>query len=272
MKFIKNHLMFILPLIGILFSLEFYFAFDRTTKDYEKSLKDGYVMLVVSKKVLTLPKVRKLNSHVVSLVPIKSEAIVAKIVKDSDADAKEVMRRLPYFYSVKLDSYLDNSALQGVQKDLETHRDIRRVESFSASHASNYKLFSFIKLLLKLFIAIMGILSLFLIMKQVEVWKYTHRERMEVMEIFGASLMLRSGVLFKIAIVDTLVATLITSLIFIYMKFVWAAQSGIYFVMQYGHYLFEFSDIVKLLGYVLPVVIVAVYIVVSSTTNTPKRG
>jgi cell division transport system permease protein len=257
--------MFILPLISILFSLEFYFAFERTTKDYEKSLKDGYAMLVVSKKALKLKDVKQLNTHIVSLEPLESKNIVKKIVKDIDADSQDIMSRLPYFYSVKLDSYLDTAKLQTVQKSLQRHSSIQKVETFASHHASNYKLFAFIKFMLKLFIMMMGVLSLFLIMKQVEVWKYAHQERMEVMEIFGAPLMLRSGILFKIAIIDALVATFVTATIFMYMKFIWAAKSGIHIVMQYSHYLFEFGDIVKLLSFALPIVMIAVYIVVSST-------
>ena len=39
MKFIKNHLMFILPLMAILLGIEFYLVFDRTTDSYEKVLR-----------------------------------------------------------------------------------------------------------------------------------------------------------------------------------------------------------------------------------------
>ena len=38
MKFIKNHLMLILPLMAILLGIEFFLVFDRTTNTYEKSL------------------------------------------------------------------------------------------------------------------------------------------------------------------------------------------------------------------------------------------
>ena len=54
MKYIKNHLMFILPLIAILLGIEFFLVFDRITKSYEEGLKDGYSMLIVTKKPTTL--------------------------------------------------------------------------------------------------------------------------------------------------------------------------------------------------------------------------
>ena len=60
----------------------------------------------------------------------------------------------------------------------------------------------------------MGVVSLFLIIKQMEIWKYAHKQRMQVMEIFGAPLMLRSGVLFKVAIMDAFIATILTTAFF----------------------------------------------------------
>jgi len=54
MKFIKNHLMFILPLMAILLGVEFYLVFDRTTNSYEQGLKDGYSMLLVADNPINL--------------------------------------------------------------------------------------------------------------------------------------------------------------------------------------------------------------------------
>jgi len=116
----------------------------------------------------------------------------------------------------------------------------------------------------------MGIVSLFLIIKQMEIWKYAHKRRMQVMEIFGAPLMLRSGVLFKVAVADAIVATLITALIFLYIKFQWAAQSGIEIMMKNQEDLFRMSDMAILLGAALVIVIVAVYSVVFSSSGVEE--
>lgn len=40
MKFIKNHLMFILPLMAILLGIQFFLVFDRMTSGYEERLKE----------------------------------------------------------------------------------------------------------------------------------------------------------------------------------------------------------------------------------------
>jgi len=266
MKFIKNHIMFILPLVAILLGIEFYLVFDRTTDSYEQGLKDGYSMLVVTKKPATLADLKKHNAHVNSLEKIKRKNIVAEIAKDvNKGTQEEILAALPYFYNVRLDSYVNTAGLAKIKEDLEKDKNIKKVETFGNSYSSAYKLFSFIKFTLKLFIGFMGVVSLFLIIKQMEIWKYAHKERMQVMEIFGAPLMLRSGVLFKIAILDAFIATLLTSAFFFYIKFKWAASSGIDIMMQKQEELFIMSDIAILLGSALLIVIIAVYSVVFSS-------
>lgn len=271
MKFIKNHLMFILPLMAILLGIEFYLVFDRTTDTYEKGLTEGYSMLVVTKKPMEFSTFRALNRHISSTKPIKREVIVAEVAKGvSKSTGEAILKALPYFYNVGLDSYLQSSGLETIKKDLESHKDITKVETFGGSYSSSYKLFSFIKFMLKIFIAFMTIVSLFLIIKQMEIWKYAHKERMQVMEIFGAPMMLRSGVLFKVAFLDALFSTFLVSAIFFYIKFYWAGQSGIDIMMHNQEVLFKISDIGILLGSAILIVIVAVYSVAFSSKGVQE--
>ena len=271
MKFIKNHLMFILPLIAILLGVEFYLVFDRTTDSYERGLKDGYSMLVVTNNPVNLDRLQLLNSHINSSENIKRDAIVKEIAKGvSESSVKEIIASLPYFYTVRLDAYIDTSGLEEIKESLETDKEIKSVETFGSSYSSSYRLFSFIKFSLKIFIVFMGIVSLLLIVKQMEIWKYTHSQRMQVMEIFGAPLMLRSGILFKVAIIDALLATVFTSIFFIYIKFVWAAHSGIDMMMQNQDELFRVLDIGALLLVALFIVIIAVSTVVFTSRGVEE--
>jgi len=271
MKSIKNHLMFILPLMAILLGIEFYLVFDRTTDSYEKGLKEGYSMLVVTKKPMKLSQFSALNSHISESKKIKREEIVLEVIKGvSKTNSKKILEALPYFYNLSLDTYLHTSVLEEIKKDLETHRNIKRVETFGTSYSSAYKLFSFIQFTLKLFIVFMAVVSFFLIIKQMEIWKYAHRERMQVMEIFGAPLMLRSGVLFKVAFIDAIFATVFVSGIFYYIKFYWAAQSGIDMMMENQVALFMLNDIGILFGSAMLIVIIAVYSVVFSSKGVSE--
>jgi cell division transport system permease protein len=263
--------MFILPLMAILLGVEFYLVFDRTTDSYEKGLKEGYSMLVVTKKPMELSAFKALNKHISTSQKIQRENIVSEIAKGmSQSSSKEILSSLPYFYNVGLDSYLHTSALEKIKTDLEMDSNIKKVETFGSSYSSSYRLFSFIKFTLKLFIGFIAVVSLFLIIKQMEIWKYTHRERMQVMEIFGAPLILRSGVLFKAAIVDAFFATILTSVVFLYVKFQWAANSGIDIMMQNQEALFRLTDIAILLGSALLIVIISVYTVVFSNKGVQE--
>ena len=271
MKFIKNHLMFILPLMAILLGIEFYLVFERTTKSYEKNLTEGYTMLVVSKKPLKLSTFQKLNSHIVTATQIERSNIIKEVAKGiSKSNSDAILKALPYFYNIGLDSYLHTNQLANIKEDLLAHKSIKKVETFGSSYNSSYRLFTFIKLVLKIFILFMVLVSLFLIIKQMEIWKYAHKERMQVMEIFGAPLMLRSGVLFRVSFVDAIFATILVSAVFFYIKFYWVNQSGIDIMIENKDALFQVTDIGILFGSAIFIVIIAVYTVVFSTKGVEE--
>ena len=271
MKFIKNHLMFIFPLIAILLGIEFFMIFERTTNSYEKGLKDGYSMLVVVSKPIDTAYLQKLNKHIENSENIKREEIVMQVAKGINASTtKKILGALPYFYNIWLDEYIGAVGLDMIKQDLLADKNIKKVETFGNSYSSSYRLFSFIKFSLKLFIGFMGVVSIFLIIKQMEIWKYSHKQRMQIMEIFGAPLMLRSGVLFKVAIFDAFIATLITSGFFLYIKFVWASGSGIDIMMQKQDELFMMNDMLTLLGASLLIVTIAVFSVALTTKGVQE--
>lgn len=265
MKFIKNHLTFIFPMMAILLGVEFFLVFDRATSSYEKGLQEGYSMFVVANKSLTLEEFQSLSTHISQSEEIEKEALAKQISEGmNQSSSREILKTLPHFYNIRLDSYLDVSALNGIKSDIEKSEKIKRVETFGDSYSASYKLFTFIKFTLKAFIGFMALVSLFLIIKQMEIWNYAHRERMQVMEIFGAPLMLRSGVLFRVALVDAIISALLTSGIFLFLKYQWAQESHIDVLMQKQDLLFHSSDFLILLIVSLLIVITSVFLVVFS--------
>jgi len=268
MKFIKNHLMFILPLMAILLGIEFYLVFDRTTNNYAKTLKEGYSMFVVTKRPMSLSQFQILDNKISTIKEIKRDNLVKDVIKDiKSASNKEILKVLPYFYNLGLNSYLKTSQLNDIGTHLSRSKNIKKIETFGTSYNSSYRLFSFIKFILKVFIIFMAIVSLFLIIKQMEVWKYTHKERMRIMEIFGAPLMLKSGVLFKVALIDAIISTILVSSIFFYIKFNWALDSGIDIMIQNRDALFLLNDVWILISSAFIIVIISVYTVVFSSSG-----
>jgi cell division transport system permease protein len=88
---------------------------------------------------------------------------------------------------------------------------------------------------------------------------------MQIMETFGAPMMLRSGVLFRVAFVDAIFATIFVSILFFYIKYSWASQSGIDMIVKNRDVLFQASDIMVLFISAIVIVILAVYSVVFSS-------
>ncbi len=76
--------------------------------------------------------------------------------------------------------------------------------------------------------------------------------------------MLRSGVLFRVAIIDAIISTFLTSGIFLGLKYKWAQESHIDILMQKQNLLFQSNDFLILLGTSLLIVIVSVYLVIFS--------
>jgi len=85
---------------------------------------------------------------------------------------------------------------------------VQRVETFAKSHTKIYNLLLILKQISKMFMGIIAVISFLLILKQIQVWHLEHRERMYIMELFGAPLWMRSGILIKLSIIDTVIGVL----------------------------------------------------------------
>ena len=265
MKSIKNHMMFILPLVSILMGIEFFLVFDRVTNSYEQRLKENYSILVVTKRQVDTQIFKKIDKRISKVEEIKREDIAKKIARGmGDLSGKDLLRALPYFYSLHLNSYLGEDDIKDIKNRLLRYRIIKRVETFGEDHNAKYNLFIFIKTIFWVFATLMSIVSVFLLIKQMEVWQMAHMERMRIMEIFGAPMMLRSGVLFKMGLIDAFFATLITTTIFYTFKR-WAINSGIPILESKYNLLFSFSDVGILVTTAFSIVIVAVIFVAFGT-------
>jgi len=263
MKFIKRHISLIFPLVAILLGLEFFMVFDRTTDTFEKSLKNGYTMMVVSKDQMSIDDFKSWDEHIEQVEEFEKSKILKKInnnIQDSNGENMEIS--LPNFYSVKLDSYLSISALEVVKKNLLKSKNITRIETFHSTYESKYELFSFIKYSFQTFIFFMSIIGFFLIVKQMEVWNFLHAQRMKVMEIFGASLFLRSKVLINMALIDAVISAIITSAIFMALQNMWVRNSNMDILKENVDAIFAFSDFFILFIASVVVVMIAVFLVV----------
>ena len=263
MKFIKRHISLIFPLIAILLGLEFFIVFGRTTDSFEKGLQNGYSMMVVSKDEMSIDDFKAWDSHIEQVKELEKSKILARLNLDKDkSKMKNFEASLPNFYSLKLDGYLTVDMLESVKSNLQKSSNILTIETFQSTYQSKYELFSFIKFSFQTFIGFMTIIGFFLIVKQMEVWNYLHAQRMKVMEIFGASLFLRSKVLINMALIDAVISAILTSWLFYLFKNSWVQGSQMEILKDNVEAVFKFSDIFILLFASITVVMIAVFLVV----------
>ena len=263
MKFIKTHISLIFPLVAILLGLEFFIVFDRTTDTFEKSLQNGYSMMVVSKEEMSIDDFKSWDEHIEQVSELEKSKILKRLKMNKDAKkSKQFESSLPNFYSIKLNAYLTLDELATVKHNLKKSSNILTIESFQSAYQSKYELFSFIKFSFQTFIIFMTIIGFFLIVKQMEVWNFLHAQRMKIMEIFGASLFLRSKVLINMALIDAVISALITSALFYLFQNSWVRGSQMEILKENVESVFSLGDIFILLFASIVVVMIAVYIVV----------
>jgi cell division transport system permease protein len=206
---------------------------------------------------------RTWDEHIIQVEEVEKSKILKKVnIQDKSEESKRIVASMPNFYSIRLDSYLTNFALKKVKHNLEKSESIIRVETFASVHQSKYELFSFIKLSFATFIIFMGIIGFFLIVKQMEVWNFLHAKRMQIMEIFGASLFLRSKVLIQMGLVDAILSSILTSGIFLSLQNLWIRDSNMDILKENVNEIFAVSDFFILLMASIAIVLVAIFLVV----------
>jgi len=184
MKSIRSHISLIFPIVAILLGLEFFIAFDRTTKGYEESLKNSYSMLVVSKDEMGIDDFRAWDKHIYKVTEIEKSKIIKEVGLSVSNKDRYIDDELPNFYTIKLNKYLNTEELEKVKENLLKSDRITRVESFDTLHNSNYGLFSSIKLAFSTFIFFMAVIGFFLIINRWKFASFTLREN-EIMDILG---------------------------------------------------------------------------------------
>ncbi|QCT95119.1 hypothetical protein FE773_07930 [Caminibacter mediatlanticus TB-2] len=205
MNYLKSHITLILSLISILISIFMFRTFDNILKLYEQNIVNNYSIVVVSDSIinnLDIPQIKKIEK-----IDIK-EQISALQQKYPNINFKNI--KLPYFYNLKLNYLPSPNELKNLKNSLLNKPFIKRVLTHSTSQTKIYNLLMLLKSITKTFMFITAILGTLLIIKQLEVWKLLHSERMYIMELFGAPFWIKGAALFKIAIIDSFIAIIIT--------------------------------------------------------------
>lgn len=217
MKSFKNHFSLVVALIGILFSMQVYFIVERSIDAYKQDLAKNYSLVVVSNKTLIVEEIIKRDKNFSSLSELSADGVIQKLGNDFSQKNIELLKlTLPKFYKLKLHAYPSPQEVEDIKRDLSKIGSIVKVETFSKTHDTTYKLLLLFKSVVSVFALSILLVTVLLIFKELRIWQFKHNERMSIMALFGAPLWLRSAVLFRLAIVDAFIATALSFTLFSY--------------------------------------------------------
>jgi len=222
MKSIKNHLSLILALVSILFAIQTLVVTNRAMDAYTQNLKSSYSIVVVSSKKLQAENLKKRVPIIEDVREISVDDAIRKIdAKMSKTNMELLKLTLPKFYKVILSKYPSPKEIAELKKKLFAIEGVKKIEDFKASHDITFKLLTLFKTVVEVFSVVVFIITSLLIAKELRIWQYKHNERMNIMGLFGAPKWLSSAVLFRLAIVDAILSSL---LIFILFSFLASSQ------------------------------------------------
>ena len=218
MKTLKNHLGVIFPLLILLFSIEFSVMADRVLSQYENSMTSDYNIIVVSKKELPKDLISAKILAFKELIRLDTTKVVKRVKNEvPERNFKELQNSMPYFYSLKLSIFPSPEIMNKTAKDLEKISGVMRVETFSKTHDKIYRILTIFKLVAQGFTILIALMGVVLIFNQMKIWLFEHRRRISVMADLGAPYWLKSAMLYKLAIVDSAIATIIVCAIYYYL-------------------------------------------------------
>ena len=215
MKSIKNHLSLIIALLSILFSIQIFIIVDRSIDAYKENLASNYSVVVVSQKILNIDGLISSNQIMSEISSLTPDNVIDRLNTGMSSKNKELLKlTLPKFYKIKLKYYPTPSEINALTKKLLQNSSIIKVENFSSNHDTTYKLLLLFKNVISVFSLSMFVVTILLIMKELKIWQFKHNERMNIMGLFGAPVWMRSAVLFRLAIVDALIASALAFMLF----------------------------------------------------------
>lgn len=226
MKSIKNHLSLVVALASILFSIQVFTIVERSIAAYKENLASNYSVIMVAQVSMKNEKIKAISPLISSISELNPEAVIKRLNTKIDKRNLELLKvTLPKFYKLKLTHFPSPSEIKKLTKKLLSTKSVTKVENFASNHDNTFKLLLLFKDVITVFSISVFIVTILLILKELRIWQYMHNERMSIMGLFGAPVWLSSAVLFRLAIVDAVIASILTFILFSYLSSsVWISE------------------------------------------------
>jgi cell division transport system permease protein len=207
----------IVPMVLVLVSMQTYIFVEKMLDEYKQNLINDYSIIIATNKKVTLDNFNQKNIKHIKQIEVNSTIDNIKN-SISKINFKLLESKIPNFYNVTL-KYLPNQReLESIKSELAKYTFVKRVEVFSKTHEKLYNFFMLNSYLTKLFFYSILILSVLLIIKQIEIWKQKNSQKLYVMSLFGAGEFIKSAELIKKYFIYAIVSLFLASLIFIYLE------------------------------------------------------
>ncbi|MDR1613972.1 MAG: hypothetical protein LBS26_00170 [Campylobacteraceae bacterium] len=215
MRLFKNHFSVVFSLFVLLCSLQFVLFINKIIKEYENYLTDDYSVIISSNSVLNESELIKFKPIIKSVEEIDTANVLARFKNDIALQYMDTLKEsMPKFYTLKLNRFPTSSIISSLKNELVQYPSITRVEIFAKTYSKIYHMLKLLNFIITIFAVFIVIISLLLITRQMRIWSYEHQERMFVMNLFGASYWRKSAVLYKMAVIDSFLASFCTAAIF----------------------------------------------------------
>lgn len=216
MKSLKSHFSLITALFSILITLQLFLSLDRVITAYEQTLGENYGIVVVSDTNLSEHFFKKIDASIKEAEALSPKQMLQSLQEHTGDSGINLMElKLPYFYRLRLKHFISPSDARTLGLKLQRETAISRVETFAQQHDTIYRLLQLFKGVIIVITAVLFLVTSLLIIKEMRLWQFQHRERMNIMALFGAPVWLRSAVLFRLAIVDAVIASILATIIFL---------------------------------------------------------
>jgi cell division transport system permease protein len=186
---------------------------------YEEKLNSDYSIVVVANTALN----DQFFADNIDKYALYEEVVVDDVldnIKDSISKSNLALLKvsIPKFYKVKLTEFPTHDELADIETHLINLTEISKVETFAKVHDNIYNMFLLAQGIVIFFAMLLIVVSIFLIVKQIEVWHYQHSNRLYIMSLMGASTIMKSKALFKLAIVNSILSSLFVALFFTWLS------------------------------------------------------
>ncbi len=219
MKSISNHFSLVIALLSILFTIQIFIIIDRAVDSYKENLATNYSVVIVSQKQLSKDTILAINPLINTYTELKPDSVIKRLNANMGAKNIELLKlSLPKFYKLKMKHYPTPNEIKKLTKDLLKNRAITKVEDFATNHNITYKLLLLLKNIISIFAGTIFVVTTLLILKELRIWQFKHSERMNIMGLFGSPIWLSSAVLFRLAIVDAIISSVLIFMIFSYLS------------------------------------------------------